>query len=292
MRPWLCVLLFAVTAHAELYTITGGGNTASLVIFNSETLLKDGGSNGNGGVIQNDLTIDPVTGRLFAMNNSHLLEFNPITLQLINSNTFTGAIRGVAARNNIIYGLTGGGASFSLVTFDADTLTKTGGDYQSGLDGRNALAFDESGRLFALSNGYLAEFDPITLTLINQSAYTGPMMGLAARNGTVYSLSGDGDPSLVTFSANTLTQTGGLFRSGIGALNELAFDSSGRLYGRTNNYLAAFDPITLTLQNQQFYSNITYSLAANLEQVPEPSVLACLAVAGIASVLYRRRQTH
>jgi glutamine cyclotransferase len=148
-----------------------------------------------------------------------------------------------------------------LLSFDADTLELTGGTVSSTSAARYALTFDEDGRLFGIGNDVLLEFDPSTLAIANQRAFSGNMHGLAARGGKLYALT-NSPASLLSFDADTLELTGGTVSSTSAARYALAFDEDGRLFGIGNDVLLEFDPSTLAIANQRAFSGNMHGLAA------------------------------
>lgn len=156
---------------------------------------------------------------------------------------------GCLAHGATVYTMTGA-SSPALLTYDADTLAQTGGINQGTVAIVNDLAFDQTGRLFGVSALGLLEFDPTTRAIVHQSPI-GAGAGIAVRNGTIYTLT-EGFPSvaLVTYDANTLAQTGGVGLGSNAAVDSLAFDQTGRLFGLSGIGLLEFNPTTLAIIHQ------------------------------------------
>jgi len=80
-----------------------------------------------------------------------------------------------------IFANTGNG---SLMSFDIDTLLQTGGASITAVSAGQDLTFDNTGRLFGQfydGNNNLVEYDPVTLSIINQTSLSGGRTtGLAA----------------------------------------------------------------------------------------------------------------
>ena len=72
----------------------------------------------------------------------------------------------------------------SLMSFDVDTLLQTGGASLTAVSAGQDLTFDDTGRLFGQlydGNNNLVEYDPTTLSIINQTSLSGGRTtGLAA----------------------------------------------------------------------------------------------------------------
>ena len=72
----------------------------------------------------------------------------------------------------------------SLLTFDADTLEQLSGIAPTSHGGSMDLAFDVTGRLFGeFQNGgggaHIVEYDPVTLSILNQTSFSPGIVGLA-----------------------------------------------------------------------------------------------------------------
>jgi hypothetical protein len=169
-----------------------------------------------------------------------------------------------------IYSLSG--ASPTLVAYDATTLLPVGSAAQPFSVAKYDLAFDESGRLFGLGNSSFLEFNPSTLSIIRETPFTGNPIGIAARGGTIYSLSG-ASPTLVAYDATTLLPVGSAAQPFSVAKYDLAFDESGRLFGLGNSSLLEFDPSTLSIIRETPFTGNPIGIAG---QVPEPGSLTLL----------------
>ena len=70
------------------------------------------------------------------------------------------------------------------MSFDVDTLLQTGGSSLTAVSAGQDLTFDDTGRLFGQlydGNNNLVEYDPTTLSIINQTSLSGGRTtGLAA----------------------------------------------------------------------------------------------------------------
>ena len=86
-----------------------------------------------------------------------------------------------SANAGTIFANTGNG---SLMQFDMGTLLQTGGASITAVSAGQDLTFDNTGRLFGQfydGNNNLVEFDPTTLSIINQTSLSGGRTtGLAA----------------------------------------------------------------------------------------------------------------
>ena len=265
-------LTLSAQAPAELFTMTGSANAAAIKI-NQNTLRFSGGTVQATGGAKNDITADE-SGRIFAISNSDLFEFDPETLAVLNQQPFEGLTRGLAASGGRLFALTGS-SNPRLVRFSADTLQLEAGTVQSTGGARNNVAFDETGRLFAISNSSLLEFEPDTLEILNEQAFAGLVKGLAARGGSLFSLTGTSGLNLLRFDADTLTLRAGTPESQGGARNDLAFDENGRLFGVANQLFAEFDPITLeVLHTRSYIGNINGIAADEFNFAKELSAIA------------------
>ena len=174
--------LAGVAARAgKIYTLTGIDDTnLALVVYGANNFAQIGGPQiqdrlGGG----NDLAFDE-NGRLFGISNDWLLEFDPESLERINLRRKPGLhLAGIAVHGGLIYSITGN-SSPALVTFDANSLQHLSGVVQDESTGRHDLAFDGGGRLFGICAGCLFEFDPLTLEIVNEQAFSGTSEGIAA----------------------------------------------------------------------------------------------------------------
>jgi hypothetical protein len=93
---------FGIVHAATLYTYTGAGN---LLTFDANTLTQTSGipPTAHEGMY---LTFDN-TGRLFGTfqddGGGHIVEYDPVTLGVLNSAVFSPGISGLAARNGRLY---------------------------------------------------------------------------------------------------------------------------------------------------------------------------------------------
>jgi len=275
---------------SEVFSLTGGSNT--LVSYNADTFQPSGSAALTGGRAEYDLAFDN-SGRLFGLGilgtSRALLEYDPVTGAIINSSEVTGIISGIAARGGSIYSLTGG--SNTLVSYNADTLQPNGNPALTGGRAEYDLAFDDSGRLFGLgvigASYALLEYDPATGAIINSSEVAGIISGIAARGGSIYSLTG-GSNTLVGYNADTLQPNGSPALTGGRAEYDLAFDDSGRLFGLgvigASYALLEYDPATGATINASVVTGIIRGIA--VQQVPEPTISSLLAV-GVACLAVR-----
>ena len=81
-----------------------------------------------------------------------------------------------------------------VIKIDENSLQVLEGTIQSRGGGRNQIAVDENGRLFAISNDELLEFDPVSLEILNRAWQPDFGYGLAAQNGWLYTLAGFENP--------------------------------------------------------------------------------------------------
>lgn len=162
-----------------IYSYTGMG---SMVTFDAVTLAQLTGPTPTSHGSQ-DLAFDEA-GRLFGTYQvgatMHLLEYNPLTLGVINSTSFPAGLSGLAVRDGTIYTYSAAG---TLLTYDSDTLAQLTGPAPTAHPGAD-LAFDQAGRLFGTyqlsGTGYLVQIDPISLDVINATTFPPGLSGLAA----------------------------------------------------------------------------------------------------------------
>ena len=78
----------------------------------------------------------------------------------------------------------------SLLTFDSDTLEQLSGIAPTSHGASMDLTFDNTGRLFGEFQddigGHIVEYDPVSLSILNESIISSGITGLAARNGILY----------------------------------------------------------------------------------------------------------
>ncbi|RYY52849.1 MAG: hypothetical protein EOO05_21570, partial [Chitinophagaceae bacterium] len=234
----------------HVYGLSGLSNTVTL--YDADTLKPFGKAAPSNGWFNYDLAFDN-TGRLFGTGHLNggdaLLEYDPATGAVINSAAITGDISTMAARNGILYSLTG--LSNTVVMYDADTLKPIGRPALSNVWGHYDLTFDNAGRLFGAGylNGRdaLLEYDPATGAVINSSTITGNIITVAARDGILYSLTGLSN-TVVMYDADTLKPIGRPALSNVWGHYDLAFDNTGRLFGtgflNGRDALLEFDPAT------------------------------------------------
>ena len=194
-----------------------------------------------------------------------------------------------------IFANTGNG---SLMSFDTDTLLQTGGASLAAVSTGQDLTFDNSGRLFGQlydGSNNLVEYDPTTLSIINQTSLAGGRTtGLAAWNGSLFALTGNG--SLMSFDTNTLLQTGGASLAAVSTGQDLTFDNSGRLFGQFydgNNNLVEYDPTTLSIINQTSLAGGRTTGLAAVSVVPLPSAvwLFSTGLLGLIGISKRKKTT-
>ena len=279
----LVLALAAQTAAGAIFAVTGHTDPG-LVTFDEDSLQQNGGSHQN--IISGHDLAFSSSGRLFSISSEFLREFDPYTLQVINQQARSSFLSGITAGNGSIYSLTGS-HSPQLITFDPDTLLQTAGTLQSTISFPQDLTFDNSGRLFALTQDSLIEFDPTTLQIVNQQARSPFLSGIAARDGVIFSLTGTATPELITFDADTLLQTAGTLQNTISGGQELAFGAAGRLFGSSQDFLLEFDASTLQIINQENRPNFQTGLAVG---VPEPSSILLLFMAVTYFGARRNRQ--
>lgn len=265
-------------AKAELFTLTGGLNPLveipQLVRFGEDTLQVDAGRVAGQAGGKNDVAADE-TGRVFAVSNLRLLEFDPVTLEIVNVAQHSGSLAGIAVRNGKIFTLTGHAINnLELVVFDANSFAQVGGpSVQSSLGGGNDLAFDENGRLFGISNDWMLEFDPVTFAIINERQKPGlHLSGIAVREGTIYSLTGADVPALVSFDADTLELRDGVVQDESSGRNDVAFDADGRLFAIGERAMMEFDPVTLQIIKRESFVGTSNGLAASTPRPPAESI--------------------
>lgn len=283
MKPFLAVLLLAVfttpATHALVFSQTDLNST--LVVFDSTTLQPIGAPAASTAVTTYDLAWD--NGRLFGIGNSVLVEFDPFTGAVINSQSYAGSINGLAAVGGRLYSMT---SSDTLVIYDQSTLLPIGSAAQSSSMTHYDLAFSDSGRLFGLGTNSLIEFDPVTGVALNSTVYSGSITGLAARGNVVYALTGS-SPTLVRYDANSLLPLGAAAAGTTVFTYDLAFDETGRLFGIVDNQLLEFDPATGSILNAAAFTGSVDGLAATA--IPEPTVLFYFAAGGFVLTASRRK---
>jgi len=273
LRWIVSALLWSATATgagARVFSLTGSQNPGLLRFDCTSLGLERGAKQAQVGGV-NDLCFDE-TGRLFGISNRALIEFDSESMQILNQQNHNGSIGGIAARGGHLFVLSGTDfGALELIRFNAESLVHQDGTLQSVIDGLGDLAFDENGRLFAVSSGKLREFDSTTLQLINEQTHSGGLAGIAAFGGRVYSLTGISTPVLVTFDADTLLQVGGAALDRVSGLSDLAFDREGRLFGINGQVLVEFDPESLQIIHQASHDSLA-GIAAGTLPPPAASI--------------------
>ncbi len=150
----------------------------------------------------------------------------------------------------------GGPRSYDSDTFEL--LLEEIGRGDGGLN-RTELARDETGRLFGRVDGRLLEYDPGSLSILNERSFPALMSGLAVHDGHIFAYTDVGE--LLRFSAATLELQSGDLSTGTTG-QDLAFDENGRLFGRVGSTLLEYDPATSAVLNQTTVQGASNGLAA------------------------------
>jgi hypothetical protein len=162
----------------------------------------------------------------------------------------------------------GSSSRMAPISFDADSLEILHGSFlPNSMGNPTEMAVDETGRLFGY-NGLtrqLAEFDPVTLAVLNSTLITlGSLHGLAAHGGTLYSFNSALAP--LSFDANSLNLVRGrLVRDTLTSSTCLAVDETGRIFGYNalNHRVMELDPRTLEILHSAAVIGGLHGLAAH-----------------------------
>lgn len=286
-------------AAPTIYSLSYGAPGSGLIGLNANTFtVTHGRFLSTHSTINFSVAVD-ATGRIFGFEgqNRTLMEFDPVTSEVIHSTTLPGVLHGLASHNGTIYGLSYEGMSAGLIGIDSNTFAITRGRF---LDTNSTInlevAVDQaSGRIFGFHgwSRQLMEYDPTTFQVIRSTTLSGVLHGLAVHNGTIYSLSyGAPGSGLIGINADTFAITQGRFLSTTStALLTVAVDASGRIFGFDgwSRQLAEYDPATFEVIRSATMPGVLHGLA--VASIPEPSVFLLLA-GGMATLGARRRASH
>ncbi|MDB6133203.1 MAG: hypothetical protein JWM59_1446 [Verrucomicrobiales bacterium] len=267
-----------IVAYSGLATPTG------VVGIDADSLSAVTGTITQGYIPAQDMAVDG-NGRLYGFSISTLSEYDPVSLTALRSVSLGNNLNGLAAHNGVLYMYSQGPAAAHLLAFDAGDFSLIAGTPGNSRRFGQDLAFNESGRLFGVSGHTLFEYDPVSLAVLRSAGAGGGIQGLAARNGILYSYSGDtASPGLITFDADSFSLLSGTLSSSIIAGQDLTFSGSGRLFGSSRGVVREYDPATLEILHSAPFNGALHGLAI----VPEPGT-ALLAALGAVRLLGRSR---